>query len=410
MIPRRFLLVLTTFVVALSTGRAGTRHRRLRWRSAAHAAVIVLNGQGNDLDAYSSRPPFRHQTVIETATRDPKGLDINAQICFFPDGRTFIAGEDTGQPDPVQGWGIFRLRGHRVGGLSAKQIGKLQPTYQGATDNAENYGCGILSDGRVVTSDIGNQSAGDGNGQLIIWFPPFTKGFEVVKDGTKGSVPYCKIDIGIATAGGIAVDADDNVYVASARPPTSGVWRYSGPFPTSADGERWLRDDRQHRGTTHHVRAQGAVHRRRRARSREPERDRRRARVRAAGTCPASSPVSSTSTTRAGAYVRTVLEPPAGEGPGPEPISTGLAARARRRARRHPLLRRHRPRGLGRGRRTRRSDRVGAQDPLRRRRTAATRDDGRRTSRSPTASACSCPGAPEPALTPRGRRGGDRRR
>ena len=67
--------------------------------------------------------------------------------------------------------------------------------------------------------------------------------------------------------------------------------------PDVGRGERWLRDDRQHRGTTHHVRAQGAVHRRRRARS-------RRARTRSsprpgprAGTCPASSPVSSTSTT-----------------------------------------------------------------------------------------------------------------
>jgi len=46
-------------------------------------------------------------------------------------------------------------------------------------------------------------------------------------------VRYCKIDTGLATAGGIAVDDQDHVYVASARPPTSGIWRYTGRFPTS---------------------------------------------------------------------------------------------------------------------------------------------------------------------------------
>jgi hypothetical protein len=320
-IPRRFLLVLTTCVVALSTV-APARGTVSSGGAAAARRVIVLNGQGNDLDAYASRPPFRHQTVIETRARDPKGLDINAQICFFPDGRTFIAGEDTGQPDPVQGWGIFRLRGQRVGSLSARQIGKLQPTYQGAADNAENYGCGVLSDGRVVTSDIGNQSAGDGNGQLIIWFPPYTLGFEVEKEGTNGAVPYCKIDIGIATAGGIAVDADDNVYVASARPPTSGVWRYSGPFPTSAEASGGCETtDSTGAPLTTSVRKEQFI---------------------AVGEHGLVSPnaivaaprsgswyVSSVFTgvineyDRAGAYVRTVLEPPAGEGPGPEPISTG---------------------------------------------------------------------------------------
>jgi hypothetical protein len=313
-------MLLMTWTVALAT--LVPIHGSASAGVTAAGRVIVLNGQGNDLDAYSSRRPFRHQTVIRTRAQDPNGLDINAQICFFPNGRTFIAGEDTGQPDPVQGWGIFRMRGNRVGDLTAKQVGKLQPTYQGASDNAENYGCGILSDGRVVTSDIGNQSAGDGNGQLIIWFPPFTKGFEVQRDGTNGSVPYCKVDIGIATAGGIAVDADDDVYVASARPPTAGVWKYSGPFPTSAtpDGGCDTTDGTGAPLTTsvqkelfiavgeHGLVSPNAI-------------------VAAPGST--SWYVSSVFTgvineyDTAGTYVRTVLEPPEGEGPGPEPISTG---------------------------------------------------------------------------------------
>ena len=197
------------------------------------SAVIVFSGQGNDLDAYTGAPPFKHQTVIKTRASDPKGLDLNAQICFFPDNKRFIAGEDTGQPDPLQGWGIFKISGTKIGKLKTREIGKLQPTYQGAADNAENYGCGILSDGRVVTTDIGNQASGPPDGQLIIWFPPFTKGFDTVPEGHNGTVAYCKLDIAIGTAGAITIDKDDNVYVPSAR--GEGVYRYSGPFPTAAD-------------------------------------------------------------------------------------------------------------------------------------------------------------------------------
>ena len=206
----------------------------------AGAGVIVLNGQGNDLDAYTGNEPFKHQLVIQNHNDDPNGRDINAQMCFFPDGKTFIAGEDTGQPDPLQGWGIFKMKGTKVGKLKTKQIGKLQPTYQGASDNAENYGCGILSDGRVVTGDIGNQASGPENGQLIIWFPPFTDGFEELDDGsngTNGEVPFCKLDIAIGTAGSIQIDDEDRILISSARGATTGVVRYTGPFPTSPDAE-----------------------------------------------------------------------------------------------------------------------------------------------------------------------------
>jgi hypothetical protein len=221
------LVLATVLAFGVSAGAKG----------AKASDVIVLSGQGNDLDAYTGAPPFKHQTVIKTRASDPKGLDVNAQMCFFPDGHTFIAGEDTGQPDPIQGWGIFKLEGTKVGKLHATEIGKLQPTYQGAADNAENYGCGILSDGRVVTSDVGNQAEGDGDGQLIIWFPPFDAGYHKVAAGTLGKVSYCKLDIAIGTAGGIAVDSKDRLYVASARGDSAGVNRYTGPFPTSNDAK-----------------------------------------------------------------------------------------------------------------------------------------------------------------------------
>jgi hypothetical protein len=194
------------------------------------AGAIVFNGQGNNLDVYEGAPPFTTQRLITAAADDPEsGLDINAQICFWEDDDTtyFISGEDTGQPDPPAGWGIFELAGDRVGELAATQVGKLTPTYQAGAE-PENYGCGLLSDGRMVTTDIGNQALGDASGQLIVWFPPFDS----------DEVAYCKIDVSIATAQSIWVDDDDNVYVASSRgagDEPAGVYRFSGPFPTSPD-------------------------------------------------------------------------------------------------------------------------------------------------------------------------------
>jgi hypothetical protein len=213
-------------------------------RASAQAGptVVVFSGEGNRLNAYDAATGQK-QTVIRSHADDAKaGKDINAQICFFPDGsRRFIAGEDTAQGTAAggPGWGIFQLRGERVGAFSATQVGKLIPTFQTSDvasergpleDNPENYGCGFLSDGRVVTSDVGNQQPiTPNNGQLIIWFPPFDT----------YAVKYCKLDVEVPTAGGIHVDKQDRVYLTANRPGVpdvsrlSGVYRYTGPFPTS---------------------------------------------------------------------------------------------------------------------------------------------------------------------------------
>jgi len=86
----------------------------------------------------------------------------------------------------------------------------------------DNYGCGYLHDGRIVTTDIGNNESGEGNGQLIVWFPPFG-----LADNH-----YCKIDITIASANGVWIDGEERIYVASPRE-NPGIYRYTGPFPTS---------------------------------------------------------------------------------------------------------------------------------------------------------------------------------
>ena len=227
-------LVLALAAAGCSSGDDGAKEGADPARTSTSAApaerapAIVFNGEGNNLNAIGTVAPFEKQTVLRNHDDDPNGLDINAQICFFPGNfRRFIAGEDTNQPDPPPGWGIFDLAGDRVGTFKATQVGKLTPTYQTANSNPENYGCGFLRDGRVVTSDIGSQVTGDGNGQLIVWFPPFDS----------RQVRYCKLDVTIATAGQIHVDDQDRVYVASTRPgaPSTGVLRYTGPFPTSDD-------------------------------------------------------------------------------------------------------------------------------------------------------------------------------
>lgn len=188
--------------------------------------AVIFNAEANRLRAYDASDGFRTQVVIPSHRDDPAhGRDINGQICFVRDSSArFIAGEDTGQPNPPQGWGFFQLHGDAVGSLSATQIGKLTPTYQNSPDNAENYGCGFLGDGRLVTTDVGDQASGPPNGQLIVWFPPF--------DAPQPR--YCKLDVTIGTAGGIFVDAADHVYVASARV-DPGIYRYAGPFPTGDD-------------------------------------------------------------------------------------------------------------------------------------------------------------------------------
>ena len=200
-------------------------------------SVLVFGAEGDDLNAYDAYDGFKKQTVIyHQSDEHPDGRNINGQICFFPDGsRRFIAGEDTDQGDNrPQGWGIFQLKGTKIGKLSAPQVGRLVPTFV-TTDasNPENYSCGFLSGNRIITTDVGDQFPGQpATGQLIVWFAPFD-----VKD-----VAYCKVDVSIATAGGSYIDKQGRIYVASNRPDEAnlvdepgGVYRYSGQFPTGPD-------------------------------------------------------------------------------------------------------------------------------------------------------------------------------
>jgi hypothetical protein len=224
----------------------------------AAISSLLLSGEGDRINAYELRDGKVVRTQLDIPAfregdRDGVQRDTNGQICFFEgeDGETlFVGGEDSnqasrtpvldalGMTDPVgeaNGWGIFRLEGRQVGELEAVQVGKLVPTYQPhLVSQYEHFGCGVLSDGRIVTADIGDQYPGmPANGQLHVWFPPFDS-FDV---------GYCKIDVSLPTAGGIHVDDRDRVYIGVQRDDPNplgkraGIYRYTVDWPTSPDPE-----------------------------------------------------------------------------------------------------------------------------------------------------------------------------
>ena len=192
---------------------------------------LLYSPEGNRLRRYDvdtfDAGPLREDVLIESAELDPGGRDVNGSICPLPDGSgRFVAGEDTGQPHPPAGWGVFEADG--------SQVGKLTATY--FTDGPEPFGCAFTPDGLLFTTEVGNQAFGPFNGQLILWFPPY-QGFP----GPPGAYPasdapstnFCKIATSIGTASGVATDELGRVYVASPR--QGAVLRFSPPFPTGPD-------------------------------------------------------------------------------------------------------------------------------------------------------------------------------
>jgi hypothetical protein len=188
-------------------------------------SVIILNGQNEDLVAYDSSDPTKKQVLISGGETEKVAgpSSVNGEICFDPSGsRRFIMADDNLNPNPPNHFALFQLKGDKIGELSVTKLLHLTPTYQ---KEVSGYGCGFLADGRALTTDTGNTDTGPGNGQLVLWFPPFDPG---------GNSHYCKLDITIATAGQIVVDEQDRIYVTSARL-EPGVYRYTGPFPTGDD-------------------------------------------------------------------------------------------------------------------------------------------------------------------------------
>ncbi len=197
-----------------------------------------------DVDTIASQEGQREEVLIQRSSGkggDPEhefvapNRDVNGMVCLFPDGSgRFLMGEDTRQPSPPPGYGVFEANG--------LQVGKLTPTFLGPF--SEPYGCAFGADPDpaddvlppLFTTEVGEESATAANGQLILWFPPYD-----VYPGPAGAFPetdafstnFCKIATDIGTAGGVAVDGQGRVYVASAS--GSQILRFSPPFPTAPD-------------------------------------------------------------------------------------------------------------------------------------------------------------------------------
>jgi hypothetical protein len=227
----------------------------------------VLSGEGNRLWAYdaqtgSSRLVVQAQNPIGTSRAatppsSPHKYDINGQICLSPDGHHLVTGEDTVLPikgkvgdshDPrIAGWGYYRITGDSLTTLRVTEIGKLAPNAglgPGYTGDPDNYGCGFLDRHRLFTTAIGNTLPGEeANGQLFLFFGPFTRDYRIARDKSArfyaGRVPHCAIDNTLATAGGIAIDRNGDVYVATNRPDDAlqpgSIWRYRGDWPDSPE-------------------------------------------------------------------------------------------------------------------------------------------------------------------------------
>ena len=250
-----FIVCFLTFAVSL-VSRADTPKQ------------FVMSPEDNQLWAYDAETGGRAHIIqaVNGATYDQANSaekrDINGQICVSPDQTRMITGEDTvegtgSSHDPrIAGWGYFALSGSTLATITATQVGKLAPgapgTGPGYTGDPDNFGCGFLDDNRILTTAIGNTLPGDAaNGQLFLWFADpedgFTTGFESVTETDEvkntyvtfqvGAVQHCSLDDMLATAGGIAVDDNGDVYVATNRPDDSlnpgGIWRYRGEFPSS---------------------------------------------------------------------------------------------------------------------------------------------------------------------------------
>lgn len=207
------------------------------WGAAARAELLYVT-EGNrlrrlDLAALDAGEQ-RADILVHNASEAERGgspvgerRDINGTVCALPDGSgRFIAGEDTGQPHPPPGWGVFAADG--------TQIGKLTATYR--VEQGEPYGCAFAADGRLFTTEIGNRGLGRSLGQLILWFPPFDH-----FPGPPGAYPetdaasanFCKLATDIGTSSGIAIDSQGRVYVSSSS--RGVIHRFSPPFPTGPD-------------------------------------------------------------------------------------------------------------------------------------------------------------------------------
>jgi len=189
---------------------------------------VVFSAVDGNIDAYLSVAPFTKQRVVAAGT-GPEGTTPHGQICFAPDAtkRFVIAETRTPRGFPATaGWGIYQLTGDNIDTFRVRRVGGWDSPGDMSVDSPTTYGCTFLSDGRLFTTDVGNQRSGPATGRLVEWFSPFDS----------AAPTPCVIADALATPLSLSSDASGAVYLASARTPTAGVWRFRGTFPAAVTG------------------------------------------------------------------------------------------------------------------------------------------------------------------------------
>jgi hypothetical protein len=230
----------------------------LSYAVAACAFEVVLNAQGEYLDAYliDGSPVPRRVVLIDpdppfpddpASPRPRVGRHVNGKLCFFPKGYGprggFVIADDTyreaclarGTPqarcsianprnrmyvgrDP-DGWGVFGQSGRWAKRMIHTEWDFSTPEPQG---NIDPQGCLFDEHANLWGNDVGHGGFGDNDGSLVVFFPGPKKRYD----------SYCFLDKALAAPGMPAMDALGNIYVP--EPAALHITKFSPPFPSSA--------------------------------------------------------------------------------------------------------------------------------------------------------------------------------
>jgi hypothetical protein len=229
---------------------------------AARAYDVVLNAQGEYLDAYvidGTEPP-RRVVFIDPDPPEPDnpkgkparvGRHVNGKVCFFPKGfgpkGGFVIADDTyreacldrrSQPqarcsvtkrgnrnyvgkDP-DGWGVFKKNGKW-----AKRVIHIDVEGEFSDDNqpqgtVDPQGCVFDEHGNLFATDVGHGDFGSPDGAFLVFFPGKKKRYD----------SYCFLDKALGAPGMPVRDDAGNIYIP--EPSALKVTKFSPPFPSSA--------------------------------------------------------------------------------------------------------------------------------------------------------------------------------
>ena len=240
-------------------------------RASARAFDVVLNAQGEFMDAYlvngKAFPP--KYVFIDPDPPNPDSLSgppprvgrhVHGKLCFFPSGfghdGQFVVSDDTYREscldrnppearcsvtdrgsrfyigkDP-DGWGVF----DRTGQWKKQHIHTAWPGFdttplgtdpgQPPQGNIDPQGCVFGANGNMFGTDVGTGDPTDPDpshhGSLLAFFAGPLGRYDT----------YCFLDKDISQAGMPAMDEAGNIYVAETG--MGKMWKYSPPFPSSA--------------------------------------------------------------------------------------------------------------------------------------------------------------------------------